>query len=318
MSRADLLGTNPELAIDHIRARSRKNARTAHDGRKLALIVEGGAMRGVFSSGANTALEKIGLTSAFDEVYSCSAGAINAAYFLAGQAAYGTTIYYEDINNRNFINPLRVNNILNLDFLFKTIISERKPLDVDRVLASPSRLFISITDAKTGSGFLIEGQNSAFPLLDCLRASATHPLLSERIMHLGDRACFDGGFANSLPVEDAIDNGCTDLLVVLTRPKEYIDTPHGFLISEWFRWKCALGNAQLVKAGREIHIRENRSRDVAFGRRAPPPGINIATICPEEEGSEVTRTTKNTELLKAAASEGERKVLRAFDIVARA
>ena len=83
MSRADLLGTNPELAIDHIRARSRKNARTAHDGRKLALIVEGGAMRGVFSSGANTALEKIGLTSAFDEVYSCSAGAINAAIYAA-------------------------------------------------------------------------------------------------------------------------------------------------------------------------------------------------------------------------------------------
>ena len=60
-------------------------------------------MRGVVSAGMVSALEELGLTHAFDAVYGSSAGAINAAYFLAGQARLGTTIYYEDINNARFI-----------------------------------------------------------------------------------------------------------------------------------------------------------------------------------------------------------------------
>ena len=64
----------------------------------------------------------LGLSRAFDEVYACSSGAINAAYFVAGQAAYSVSIYYDEVNNRNFINPLRLNNILNMDFLFDEVI----------------------------------------------------------------------------------------------------------------------------------------------------------------------------------------------------
>ena len=37
-------------------------------------------------------LEELGMTVAFDEVYGASAGAVNAAYFLAGQAAYATSL----------------------------------------------------------------------------------------------------------------------------------------------------------------------------------------------------------------------------------
>jgi predicted patatin/cPLA2 family phospholipase len=301
-----LLGMRPASAIANILARARSGAvaGSARDGRKLALVVEGGAMRGVFSCGADAGLEALGLTRVFDEVYACSAGAINAAYFLSGQAAYGVTIYYEDINNRNFINPWRLNRILDLDFLFDRVICDRKPLQVDKVLASPSRLLISITDARTGAGFLAEAQSSPFALLDLLRASATHPLLSEPMMLLGDRECFDGGFANPLPIEDAIDNGCTDVLVFLTRAADYVDPAPGFLLREIFRWRCARGNPQLVEAGRRLHVRENLSRDLALGRRLPPPGVNIVAICPGEHANRIGRTTKSTARLKAAAAEG--------------
>jgi predicted patatin/cPLA2 family phospholipase len=313
---ASLHGVRPLLALENIRARAKagKTATTARDSRKLGLVIEGGAMRGVFSAGADIALESLRLTNVFDEVYACSAGAINAAYFLSGQAAYGATIYYEDINNIQFINPLRFNKVLDLDFLFDEIICARKRLNVDRVLASPSRLFIAITDARTGEGFLVDGQKSAFALLSILRASATHPLLSERTARLGDRDCFDGGFANPVPIQDAIDNGCTDLLVFLTRSAQFVDTQPGFLMRELFRWKCARGNSQLVSAGRRMHIQENLARDLAVGRREPPPGINIATISPSKFGLAVSRTTKNRKALKAAAAEGARNVLQAFDL----
>lgn len=312
MASATLLGTRSQAAIANIRARSGKDPRSADDGRKLALVVEGGAMRGVFSCGGGAALEALGLTRAFDEVYACSSGAINAAYFLAGQAAYSVSIYYEEVNNRQFINPLRINNILNMDFLFDEVIRTRKPLAVDRVLASPSRLRISITDARTGAGFLIDGQDSRYALLDSLRASATHPLMSERSVRLGDRDCFDGGFANSLPLKDAIESGCTDVLLLLTRPSDYIDPRPGFLLRALFKWQCARGNAELIAAGEDIHVRENKARDLALGRTAPPPGVNIVALCPAAS-THLARTMTNKSALRAAAAQGARQVLRAFD-----
>jgi len=312
MAPVALFGTRPEAAIANIRRRSGKDASNAGDGRKLGLIIEGGAMRGVFSCGGGIALELLGLSRAFDEVYACSSGAINAAYFVAGQAAYSVSIYYDEVNNRNFINPLRLNNILNMDFLFEEVIKRRKPLDVAQVLSSPSKLRISITDANSGAGFLIDAQDSRHALLDSLRASATHPLLSERTRRLGDRECFDGGFANPLPVKDAIENGCTDLLVLSTRPPDYIELRPGFVLRMLFTWLCARGNRALLDAAEDIHVRENESRDLALGRRAAPPGVNILAICPGA-ATRLSRTMKNREQLKAAAADGARQVFRAFD-----
>ena len=109
-------------------------------------------MRGVISAGMVSALEELGLTDAFDAVYGSSAGAINAAYFLAGQARLGTTIYYEDINNARFISLLRVlggRPIVNLGFLLDEIACRRKPLDVARVFAAASPLHVLATDVDT-------------------------------------------------------------------------------------------------------------------------------------------------------------------------
>src|SRR5204863_7152659 len=126
------------------------------DGRKIALIVEGGAMRGVISCAALMGLEDLGMTPVFDEVYGASAGAVNAAYFLAGQAAYATTIYYQKINNTRFIRRLWHRQIVDIDDLFDSIIGGERPLYVHRVLESSSRFFITIADALTGEAFLVE------------------------------------------------------------------------------------------------------------------------------------------------------------------
>ena len=62
-------------------------------------------MRGVVTAGMVVALEQLDLVDSFDRVYGCSAGATNGAYLVAGQAALGTTIYYENLNTGEFINP---------------------------------------------------------------------------------------------------------------------------------------------------------------------------------------------------------------------
>src|SRR5438876_11223893 len=139
-------GVNRKETIRLLKERSLRLRRggSVVDGRKVGLIVEGGAMRGVISCAALLGLEELGLTEVFDEVYGASAGAVNAAYFLAGQAACATTIYYQKINNTRFIRRFWHRKIVNIDDLFDCIIRSERPLRVDQVQASRSQLFITI------------------------------------------------------------------------------------------------------------------------------------------------------------------------------
>src|SRR4029077_12182161 len=94
------------IVLERARTGSRPDRRT--DGARVALCIEGGAMRGVVSAGMVVALQRLGLIDVFDAVYGSSAGAMNGAYLLARQALFGTTIYYEDINNAQFVDFRRV------------------------------------------------------------------------------------------------------------------------------------------------------------------------------------------------------------------
>src|SRR5438477_12775484 len=172
-----IYGVNPADTIDLIKERARRirQGDSPQDGRKIALIVEGGAMRGVISCAALMGLEDLGMTPVFDEVYGASAGAVNAAYFLAGQAAYATTIYYQKINNTRFIRRLWHRQIVDIDVLFDSIVAHEYPLHVARVLASRSQFFIAIADAHTGEAFLGHAQASEVPLLTLLKASSAMP-----------------------------------------------------------------------------------------------------------------------------------------------
>src|SRR6266851_3467508 len=124
-----IYGVNPTSTIDLLKERALRlrQDHSISDGRKVGLIVEGGAMRGVISCAGLMGLEELGMTDVFDEVYGASAGAVNAAYFLASQAAYATTIYYQKINNTRFIRRLWHPKIVDIDDLFDSIITGERP-----------------------------------------------------------------------------------------------------------------------------------------------------------------------------------------------
>jgi predicted acylesterase/phospholipase RssA len=252
------------------------------------------------------------MTQVFDAVYGASAGAVNAAYFLARQAALATTIYYQKINNTRFIRRLWHRRIVDIDDLFDSIIAREWPLHVDRVLASRSQLFIAIADAHTGEAFLGHAQTSTTPLLTLLKASSAMPLLYNGIVNVDGRECFDGGLFNPLPIYEAIEAGCTDLLVLLTRPASFRECLPTVIERQIFEMRCAHGKPKLMSAFNNSYIRANDLRDIALGRQSVPAGINIATICPEETDPKIERVTRNAGLLKAAAIASVRRTLRAF------
>jgi predicted patatin/cPLA2 family phospholipase len=109
------------------------------DDRIIALAIEGGGMRGVVAAGMVTALERLGLRDCFDSVYGSSAGSISGAYFIAAQAGYGASIFYNHINNRKFIDLKRIlrgRPIISLEFLLDEVCIRDRRLDYDRVLKS--------------------------------------------------------------------------------------------------------------------------------------------------------------------------------------
>ncbi len=307
-------GVNPASTIDLLKQRAlqRKHDRAIRDDRKVGLVVEGGAMRGVISCAALMALEELGMTEIFDEVYGGSAGAVNAAYFLAGQATYATTLYYQKINNTRFLRRFWHRKIIDIDDLFDSIIAGDRPLRIDKVLASRSQLFVTIADASSGEAFLGHAQSSRTPLLTLLKASTAMPLLYNGLVSIEGRSCFDGALMNPVPILEAIESGCTDLLILLTRPASFREGMPSRIERQIFDLRCARGNARLISAFCNTYVRENAVRDLSLGRQAVPDGINIATLCPDESDPRVERITRDTQVLKAAAISSAKRTLAAF------
>jgi predicted patatin/cPLA2 family phospholipase len=310
----ELHGLNPERAIASIRARAAGLAlgEGRVDGRKLGLVAEGGAMRGVISCGAMLGLEELGLTSAFDHVYGVSAGAVNAAYFLAGQAAYAVSIYHQDINNGRMFKSIWHRKMIDIDYLFDHIIATTRRLRVEKVLESPTRLHVVVSDAVSAEAVLIDVSRSSVPLLTILKASSAMPLLYNQQVEVEGRGCFDGGFLNPIPIVEAIEDGCTDILVLMTRPSAYREPPPGRFEIDLFRRRCAYGNGALVEAFRQTHAKANSLRDIALGRINANSCVNIATICPGADEPTIEWTEKSPRILKNAAIASARRILETF------
>jgi predicted patatin/cPLA2 family phospholipase len=220
LSKADL-GVPPADLLDILRRRRAAGSRTPHrDGASIALAVEGGAMRGVISAGMVSALEDLGYIDVFDAIYGASAGAINAAYFLGGQARVGTTIYHEDINNRHFIDlgrALRGQPVVDLSFLLDNIARERKPLNASAVLASPTPLYVLATNVARESASVLHGFPDRASLFGALRAGATMPVIAGDPFRYDGNLFLDASLTQPVPVKAAEEDGHTHVLALLTR-----------------------------------------------------------------------------------------------------
>ena len=194
------------------------------DPHKLGLAIEGGAMRGVVTSGMVAGLEALGLRDVFDAVYGASGGASNGAYFLSGQAAYGSSIYYTHINGRDFIDflrPLRGRPIINLDFLFNEVMTKRVVIDWGAIVDSRIEFKVIVTSVDDEDAFILEDFQSREDLLMSLHASARLPLLTGRNpLYCRGKRLWDAGIVDALAINTALADGCSHVLALRSRPRD--------------------------------------------------------------------------------------------------
>eukprot|EP00884_Botryococcus_braunii_P004929 jgi/Botrbrau1/14437/Bobra.0014s0083.1 len=221
---ADLTEQFKHPVLELIRERLRDGSKPLmrRDTALLALVVEGGGMRGAVSAGGLQALHDLNMRDVFDVVYGSSAGAINLTYFLSGQRQ-GVDIYHEDIANTRFVNLLRLFRradeppALDLSFLLDHVMEKVKPLDWDAVLKSPIPLRVVASCLDEKAPVVLDGFSDAQDLKLALMASANVPEVAGTYVEHRGRRLVDAAVFEPIPFRCAIGNGCTHVLTLCSR-----------------------------------------------------------------------------------------------------
>ena len=196
--------------------------------KKTCLVLEGGAMRGIYTAGVIDALmkEKIKV----DAVIGVSAGALFGVNYVSHQPERALRYNIENINNKDYMgfsSLIRTGNIMNEDFCFNKLIYETDPFDFDTFDKSRIKFYATITNLETGKPEYIEITDSK-KQMEYLRASGSMPLLS-KIVEIDNNKYLDGGIGDSIPVKKAQELGYNKIIVVTTQPKEYIKKKYKML-----------------------------------------------------------------------------------------
>jgi predicted patatin/cPLA2 family phospholipase len=190
------------------------------DDARIALVIEGGGMRGIVAGGAVSALHDLGVTDCFDAVYGASAGAISGAYLLAGTPHAGTRLYTDRLTSGRFIDArrlLRARPVMALDDLIDRLMVTVAPLDEVAVAGHPVPLRIVAGSLTAGGPIVLD--ESFGSLRDRLRASSRVPLFCGGPVALGGHRLIDGSVHEPLPSGRALADGHSHLLIIRTRPR---------------------------------------------------------------------------------------------------
>lgn len=196
---------------------------------KTGLVLEGGAMRGLFSAGVMDVLMERGVT--FDGIVGVSAGAAFGCNYKSGQA--GRALRYNkrfarDKRYCSLRSLLRTGDLFNAEFCYHTVPAEYDVFDNAAFEANPTAFFVVCTDVMTGEPVyhqLTRGGDEAY---EWIRASASMPLCS-RPVPLDGRLLLDGGIADSIPLRFFEEQGYERNIVVLTQPEGYVKHRNRFL-----------------------------------------------------------------------------------------
>jgi predicted patatin/cPLA2 family phospholipase len=293
---------------------SRPGART--DGRRVALLIEGGGMRGVVSAGMTAAIEQLGLTDAFDEVHGASAGAFNAAFLLAGQAAYLTTLYQYGFGDPRFVSiirALRGGPAFDMDHVINHVWTRHRPLRFDAVARSGIELHCTATDADRATIVDLTGLRSQEEICCALRASGRLPWLAGAPVSFRGMRLLDATLAEAIPVHVARTTA-TDLLVLQTRPHGVVHTPLSPLVARLTDRYLRAINPALVELRRTRSPRYDALTAELGAQAADPDHTPTTCVIRPAAGSTLIGQLENrASVLQSAAGDGLRSAWMALE-----
>lgn len=264
---------------------------------KKGLVLEGGAMRGLFSAGVTDVLMENGIT--FDGLVGVSAGAAFGCNVKSGQIGrvlrYNTR-FCKDARYCSFRSLLRTGDLYGADFCYHELPEKLDVFDCDTFIQNPMEFWVVCTDVETGDPVYHRCDRCDYDDLEWIRASASMPLVS-RIVEVDGKRLLDGGIADSIPLRFFEERGYTKNLVVLTQPEGYVKKASRAmgLMKLWMRRIPKVYTAMQTRAARY-------NEQTAYIKEKEQAG-DVLVIRPKE-ALPVSRVEHDPEKLKRAYKMG--------------
>ena len=230
--------------------------------RKTGLVLEGGGMRGVFTSGVLDAFMKYDVN--FSYIVAVSAGACNGLSYVSRQprrarmSNIDMLVKYDYIGLRHLVTQ---GCIFDPELLYDRFPNELVPYDYDTYFSSQSTFEMVVTNCNTGRAeYLTEKSGDRQRLLDICRASSSLPYVS-KVIDVDGLPYLDGGIVDSIPVQRAIDMGHVRNVLVLTRNRGYRNTSRDrkiprFIYKKYPRLRVALSR-RIAEYNRQLEMVED-------------------------------------------------------------
>ncbi|MCI9271562.1 MAG: patatin family protein [Dorea sp.] len=203
---------------------------------QATMVLEGGATRGVFTSGVLDFLmeEKTELS----HVVSVSAGACNGVDYVSKQIGRTRDCMIHKEKEYNYYYGFRKfvkeKSILDMDMVFDKYPNELFPFDYDTYFASGTECEIVTTNCRTGKAEYMTERKDRDRLMKLCRASSSMPLISPMV-EIDGELYLDGGLADSVPIERAMKIGNEKIVVILTRNPNYRKRPTTKAVAKLYR-----------------------------------------------------------------------------------
>lgn len=187
---------------------------------KVGLVLEGGAMRGLYTAGVLDVMMENNID--IDGIVGTSAGALFGVNYFSRQKGRAIRYNMKYLNDKRFISKkslLLTGNIINKDFAFYKVTKELDPLDNQAFIENNKEYYATATNVETGKPEYFK-ITDPINQLEELRATSAMPFAS-KLIELNGKKYLDGGISDSIPLIKCQELGFDKIIVILTQPLDY-------------------------------------------------------------------------------------------------
>ena len=272
---------------------------SSYNREKQGLVLEGGAMRGLFSAGVMDVLMENGIV--FDGIVGVSAGAAFGCNYKSGQIGrvlrYNTA-YCRDWRYCSFRSLLTTGDLYGADFCYHELPEKLDLFDDEAFRKNPAEFYAVCTDCVSGKAVYHKINSAQYDDLEWIHASASMPLVS-RIVEINGQKLLDGGIADSIPLRFMESKAYSKNVIILTQPRDYRKKKNSLL---------PLMNLALKKYPKVVDAiaqRHNNYNETLDYIRQQEQAGSVFVISPAEK-LDISRTDKNPEKLRAVYALGRK------------
>lgn len=244
---------------------------------KIGLVMEGGAMRGMFTCGVIDVLMENDIT--FDGAIGVSAGAAFGCNIKSRQIGRAIRYNKRFCNDKRYVGVrsfLKTGNLYNADFCYRVVPTQLDIWDQKAFEENPMEFYLVCTDAETGKAVYHKCTDGGKEDVQWIRASASMPLVSKEVA-IHQYKLLDGGIADSIPIRYFEQLGYCRNIVVLTQPRDFVKEKNKYQSLMQLALKK---RPAIIEAMRTRHDVYNET--IAYIKKQEQTG-NLFVICPQED-----------------------------------